>query len=397
MECSLRQRNYKKNDLVMEEIGKLERKYIIFGRNTGNVLGQIRSFGEAGIKTIVVWYGFDGHDPRNSKYVEEFIEVKSEDEGLDYILKRFGGTRIKHILSTDNDGIVSLFDKNYKKLKESFYFFNAGEQGRLSVMMEKKVQCELACKYGIKAPKSIIVKKGDLNHGINYPVFTKSLDSFDVHWKDSVSICENEQELIAYYSKRPQDSEILIQEYIKKKNEYILQGISINGGQELYLPIEGYYYRFPADAYGSFLYFEKYKGGLGLYSQLQSMFKEINYSGVYEIEFLVGQDDSLYFLEINFRHTLWNHTFTDMGVNLCTIWANSELEGHLVTNGAEVNCKRQNLMREFEDFKRCTKDKNVSLAQWLKDLSHSDSFVIYDKNDKRPFFRYIKDLICRVL
>ncbi len=67
-----------------------DRKCIIFGRNTGNVLGQIRSFGEEGIKSIVVWYGFDGHNPRDSKYVEEFIEVMHENDGLIYIIDRFG-------------------------------------------------------------------------------------------------------------------------------------------------------------------------------------------------------------------------------------------------------------------------------------------------------------------
>lgn len=373
----------------------MERKYIIFGRNTGNVLGQIRSFGEAGINTIVVWYGFDGYDPHSSRYIEEFIEVQNAKEGLDYILNRFSGQGVKHFLSTDNDGLVSLFDKNYNILKESFYFFNAGEQGRLTLMMDKKKLCELASKHSLKSPKSTIVKKGELNHGIEYPIFIKSLDSFDVLWKNSVAICSNEEELKAYYSSRPNTGEILIQEYIKKKNEYILQGISVNGGKELFMPIEGYYYRFPADAYGSFLYFEKYQGGDQLFNSLQCLFKDINYSGVFEIEFLVGTDNNLYFLEINFRHTLWNHTFTDMGVNLCTIWAESEIKGYLDTGGAEVNCKRQNLMREFEDFKRCMKNKDVSLLHWIKDLFHTDSFVIYDKKDKKPFYSYIKTIIKR--
>jgi D-aspartate ligase len=373
-----------------------DRKCIIFGRNTGNVLGQIRSFGEEGIKSIVVWYGFDGHNPRDSKYVEEFIEVMNENDGLKYIIDRFGNQGIKHFLSTDNDGLVGLMDQNYDKLKDSFIFFNAGEQGRLSVMMEKQKLCELAEKNGLRTPKSQIVKNGELNHGIAYPVFIKATDSFDVHWKNTVSICRNEEELKQYYTKRPSINKVLIQEYIKKKNEYILQGLSVNGGKELYLPIEGYYYRFPEDAYGSYLYFEEYKGGVDLYNQLKQMFIDINYSGVFEIEFLVGPDDCLYFLEINFRHTLWNHTFTDMGINLCTIWANSEIEGHLVTNGAKIKCKRQNLMREFEDFKRCMKNKNLSLLQWLKDLYHSDSFVVYDKKDQRPFYKYISTIIKRL-
>lgn len=367
----------------------MDRKYIIFGRNNGNVLGQIRSFGEAGLRPIVVWYGYDGHDPRGSKYIDQFISVKSAEEGLNFIIQQYGNSPLKNILCTDNDGLVGLMDQNYDKLKDSFIFFNAGEQGRLSVMMEKQKLCELAEKNGLRTPKSQIVKNGELNHGISYPVFIKAIDSFDVHWKDTVSICSDEEELKQYYTKRPSIIKVLIQEYIKKKNEYILQGISVNGGKELYMPIEGAYYRLPADAYGSYLYFEAYKGGEKLYQKLQNMFLDIHYSGVFEIEFLVDQNDQLYFLEINFRHTLWNHTFTDMGINLCTIWANSEIAGRLVTNGAKLNCKRQNLMREFMDLKRCLRDKNVSLIQWLKDLHNTDSFVLYDKNDTKPFYDFI--------
>lgn len=373
----------------------MDRKYIIFGRNIGNVLGQIRSFGEAGIKTIIVWFGYDGYSPKSSKYIEEFIEVNTEDEGLEYIINRFGGSGIKHVLSTDNDGLVSLFDKNYNRLKDSFIFYNAGEQGRLSSVMKKQKQCEIARKHGIRCPKSVVVSNGDLNHGIAYPIFIKSVDSFDVHWKNSVAICESENDLVDYYSKRSQNSNVLIQEYIKKKNEYVLQGLSINGGKELYIPIEGYYYRLPKDAYGSYLYFEKYKGGQDLFTRLQHFFVDVHYSGVFEIEFLVEEDDHLYFLEVNFRHTLWNHAFTDMGINLCTIWVNSEIEGHLLTGGSDLKREHQIQMREFEDFKRCMKNKNISLFQWLKDVSHTNSFVIYDKRDKKPFYNYILTILKR--
>lgn len=371
----------------------MEREYIVFGRNTANALGQIRSFGEAGIKTSVIWFGFDGHTPERSKYVKQIFVVNSVEDGLALLLDKFGGNPNKNILSTDNDGIVGFLDQNYDVLSPWFIFFNAGQKGRLSKMMTKYQMCSIASKVGLNVPKSEIVKVGNLPMSLNYPIFTKSLDSFDVHWKNSVSICRNEEELIEYYSKRRDGAEVLIQEYVEKENEYILQGVSINGGDELYIPIEGSYYRLPKDAYGSYLYFEKYKGGETLFNQLKAMFIEIGYSGVFEIEFLRGKDNKLYFLEINFRHTLWNHTFTDMGINLCTIWADSELAGHLVTGDATIKKERQNLMREFEDFKRCMKSKDISFWKWLKDLKNSDSFVMWDRNDTKPFWGYCIDLI----
>lgn len=208
----------------------MDRKCIILGRNTGNALGQIRSFGEAGIKSIVVWFGFNGHNPKHSKYVEAFYEFASAEECLEFIIDKYGNNPDKNILTTDNDGIVSLFDKNYERLNKSFIFFNAGEQGRLSKMMTKTKQCELAEKYGIKIPKSVVMENCELNHGLQYPIFTKATDSFDVHWKNSVCICRNEEDLKGYYDRRKTNSPVLVQEYIEKKNEYILQGISVRGG-----------------------------------------------------------------------------------------------------------------------------------------------------------------------
>lgn len=313
------------------------------------------------------------------------------------MLTKFGDNPQKNILSTDNDGIVSLLDLHYNMLKDWFIFYNAGEQGRLTRMMTKMEQCKLAVECGLRIPQSEVVRVGNLPKKLDYPIFTKSLDSFDFDWKSGVSICNNEEELLKYYSRRNAGTDVLLQEYIVKKNEYILQGISLDAGNILYLPIEGGYYRLPNDAYGSFLFFETYKGGKELESKLQSMFRKIGYSGVFEIEFLKDASDNLFFLEINFRHTLWNHTFTDMGVNLCTIWAQSELNGRLELNGAKVKKEPHNLMREFQDYLRCRQDGSQNFVGWLKDLRNTDSFVIWDKKDKIPFFVYIWSMLKRLM
>lgn len=375
----------------------LNRKYIIFGRNVGNVLGQIRSFGEAGISTHIIWYGDMPEPVKSSRYVSSFVEVKNEEEGIAILKEKFADNPNKNVLSTDNDGIVSSFDMHYNELKDWFIFFNAGEQGRLTKMMTKMQQCKLAAEKGLNIPLSEVVHVGDLPKQVKYPIFTKSLDSFDYDWKSSVSICNSEKELMDYYSKRVKDSEILLQEYVAKKNEYILQGISFDNGNVLYLPIEGGYYRLPKDAYGSYLFFKGYRGGEELKQKLLAMFKEIRYNGVFEIEFLQDKNDKLYFLEINFRHTLWNHTFTDMGINLSTIWADSMIANKLVLNGASIRKEPHNLMREFQDWMRCMKDGNQSLIGWFKDVKKTDSFVIWDKKDKKPFFVYLYAMVKHII
>lgn len=374
------------------------RLYIIFGRNVGNVLGQVRSFGEDGIKTNIIWYGEMPEPIKSSKYVACFDEVLSLEDGLKLLIEKYGSNPEKNILSTDNDGIVSLFDMHYNELAEKFIFFNAGKQGRLTELMTKMKQCELAVECGIRVPLSEVVTVNTPPQVVRYPIFTKSLDSFDYNWKSGVSICYTDEDLNNYYKKRNKGSKVLLQEYIKKENEYILQGISLDSGNILYMPIEGGYYRLPKDAYGSFLFFRNYKGGEQLKGKLQEMFRRIGYTGVFEVEFLRDFEGNLYFLEINFRHTLWNHTFTDMGINLCTIWANSVIEGKLAHNNACVKKEPHNLMREFQDFVRYKKEhkEDIFCIGWIKDLKNTDSFVIWDKRDKKPFFVYIISSISRV-
>ena len=69
----------------------------------------------------------------------------------------------------------------------------------------------------------------------------------------------------------------------------------------------------------------------------------------------------------------------------------------LVLNGASIRKEPHNLMREFLDFMRCMKDRKQSLFGWLKDLKKTDSFVIWDKKDRKPFFVYIWAMVKHII
>ena len=364
-------------------------EFIIFGRVQGNALGQIRSLGEIGIKPILVWCGTTPCAPIKSKYLKMYHITSSIEEGLELIIKNYSNTSSKVFISTDSDGIVGVLNDNYNRLKDHFVFFNAGEQGRLTKLMEKITLCNIAEECGLMCPKSELIKVGEMPQSLSYPIFTKSQDSFSSLWKTITHICKDENDLVRAYKQMDCET-VLLQEYVEKKNEYILQGVSVNGGDELFLPIEGGYYRLPDGAYGSYLYFNKYMGGADLYNKLREVFRRIRYSGVFETEFLVGKDDSIYFLEINFRHTLWNHTFTDMGINLLEIWAMSELNGKLsLDNCLELSEKKHNLIYEFVDFVRYVKTKKIGIIKWLRQLVLADSYVMWNKKDIKPFIYYL--------
>ena len=249
--------------------------------------------------------------------------------------------------------------------------------------MHKQQLCRMAAECGLRVPKSIEFEVGQKIPKFVYPVFTKAASSFKDNWKADAHICHNEKELESALENIG-DGKVLIQEYIDKKDEYILQGMSLNGGDKIFLPIQGGYYRLQPGAYGTFLHFEHYQGGDELKKNLQGIMKKANFTGIFEAEFLVDRQDRLYFLEVNFRQTAWNHTFTWMGINLTWMFSEYMLNG-TADFGARIKKEPFSLMNEIPDFLTYVGGRKLSLWKWLGDVRRSDAFQYFDKKDIRPF------------
>ena len=251
----------------------------------------------------------------------------------------------------------------------------------------------MAVECGIDIPKTEVVKVGTLPRSLRYPVLTKAVISTMANWKSNVHICQNDQELLEAY-KIIKGEEIILQEYIVKKNELCLDGVSVNGGEEVYLPIQSEYIRFTPDAYGNYIYFQPYKEK-DLLPKIKEMFKKTGFSGVFSMEFLRDKDDNFYFLEINFRNSTWSYAHTHVGVNLPLIWAKSTLAGHLVVDDVYITKKTFTAMQEFTDFKDSVLGGAVSVRQWLKDFRSCDCPFYYNKKDNAPFWSILRKKLLR--
>lgn len=371
--------------------------YIVFGKFSGNVLGQMRSIGECGLTPYLIWVGEELPAViKRCKWLKSFKCVENAQLGVEFLLTGFEtDPNRKMVITTDNDEIVKVLNDNYDRLVNHYYFFNAGGNGLLSEKMEKQSQCEIALKCGLNVPKSIEVEVGSVPTDLNYPVITKASNSFDgANWKNVVHICRSESELLDSF-KSLRVGHVILQEFIEKKNEYVVQGISLNNGDSLFVPIDGSYYRIPEGAYGSFLYFEEFTDKYHIFENLRDFFREIGYNGVFEAEFLVDQTDQLHFLEVNFRHTLWNHTFTNMGVNLCELWYKSLSDAAGVIKTSFHFEGRHSLMREDVDFNRSVIEGGYDLRRWITDFRNTDSFVYLDKKDHRNSNQYYRKMLMK--
>ena len=208
------------------------REYIVFvSKEHYNPLGIVRTLGESGISPIVVCVKGELEFVGHSKYVKEAYYVDSPEDGLEFIINRFGKiTDYKSFILTGDDVTVALLDRNYDRLKDYFYFYNAGESGRINYYMNKDNMFSLVERHGINIAKTWKIKVGEIPEDIEYPVMTKAINSIGDEWKDIVFICHNEEELQDSF-KHIKSKYILVQTYIEKIDEVSFDAFSINKGK----------------------------------------------------------------------------------------------------------------------------------------------------------------------
>ena len=113
-------------------------KHIVFSTDNYNVLGLVRSLGEAGISPVAIMV--ESHKVvlvNHSKYIDKIHFVKTKEDGLELLLKEYGSELNKAFLYTCADDIESLVDLNYDRLEDHFYIFDGGAQGAITSIMPK--------------------------------------------------------------------------------------------------------------------------------------------------------------------------------------------------------------------------------------------------------------------
>lgn len=357
---------------------------IVFALEHYNPLGLIRSLGENGIKPIYFSIKRRQEVATLSKYISKLYRANSVEEGYQLLLRKYGNFDYDHrpIILFSDDKSIGYFDLHYDEIKDKFIFYNAGKSGRINEFMDKKRILELAKKYGFNILDSYVVNKGDIPDGLVYPIITKDISPNSGSWKSDVFICKNEEELKNAYEKIT-SPKVLIQRFINKKNEYALEGFCVNQGNEMMIVtsltwkylIEGYY-----SPYHDVMPFNNNE----MEEKLRLMFKEIGFEGIFEAEFLIDNDDTFYFLEINFRASAWNHSSSIAGMPLSYLWVKSTVNGKIDFNDKKA-FEPFTDMSEVIDFGKRVDTGKISLAQWLMEFKEAKGTYIYDAQDPEPF------------
>lgn len=360
---------------------------IVFAIEHYNPLGVIRTLGKRGINPDYIAVKGRVRLSSKSKYLNRVLEVDSVEEGYKVLLNEYGGvceTGNKPVVICSDDKTIGYLDNHYNELKDKFVFFNAGEQGRINDYMDKFRILELAKKHGLNILDSRVVKRGEVPEDLQYPVITKSISPNSGGWKSDVFICENAGEL-AEAHKKIKSEEVMLQQFVEKKNEYAVEGCSVNKGKTTLLSIYSIYnylikgYYSPYRTSGSFSNPEIEKG-------LKAMIEEIGFEGVFDAEFLIGPDDKYYFLEINFRNTTWSYASDVLGMPLAYLWVkamNDEkvLEGAFKSDQKPILC-----MVEPIDYNLRCRQRGYNRFKWFLELLKCKCRDYWNWHDLKPSF-----------
>ena len=362
--------------------------HIVFGFEHYNPLGIIRSLGEEGIRPIGIFVKNKLKLASKSKYLSKKYYVNDIQEGYDLLFKIYDelANKDKVFLYTSDDQATSFFDSHYNELKGKFIFFNAGSKNGITKYMDKNNINQLAIECGLNVAKTWVVKPGEIPKDIKYPIITKAIISTIDNWKKDSFICNNEEELKEAY-KSIRSKKILLQQFINKKNELCIDGYSVNNGNDVFYAIASNYTYLLKEGY-SYAMTVKNIDDEKLKKKLSLMFKKIKFEGIFSIEFLIDENDDLYFLEINFRNSTWSYASTVAGMNLPVLWHQAMLDNSIVKKSYKKFEPFEAIV-EFADYRTRIKKKMIKFSDWRKELSNAKCLYYYNKKDKKPFISQI--------
>lgn len=379
--------------LNMDELNN--RLFIVFGFEHYNPLGIVRSLGEAGINPIAIVVEGTRRVTSKSKYISKLYFVKSIEEGYQRLISQYGDLNVKPFVYASDDQVTNYMDARYEDIKDRFVFYNAGSSGRIAQFQNKDNILKLAAKHGLKFLKTYVVKKGEIPEDIEYPVITKAIISTIDNWKDDMIICHNEEELKTAY-KIIRSEDLLLQKYIEKKNELCLEGYSVDRGNKTVITIASTYNYQLKDSYSPYMTCRSLNNP-ELERKLAAMIQEVGFEGIFEIEFLVDQDDELYFLEINFRNSTWSYASTVTGMPMPVLWAKGMIDPKAI-DGTFVETKEPfTAMVEFDDHRRRVKTGQMSNWAWFKEFRNAKCKYYCAHGDFAPVISVVMSKFNRVV
>ncbi|MBR3307099.1 MAG: ATP-grasp domain-containing protein [Lachnospiraceae bacterium] len=374
--------------------------YQIIGGDNSTTLGFIRTLGEAGIPVRAVIIRRDHPFASKSRYLSECTMVDSIEEGYRVLLRmaKKRKSREKVILLVDGDAYTTYLDDRYDVLSK-YYIYNQAA-GNIRKYNYKYEQILLAAKHGLNAPRTLTVKKGEIPEGLQYPVITKATSAiFLRNWKSESYVCRSESELKEAY-KKIKSEEILIQQFIRKKNEYVMVGYCVNRGKDVSICFASNH-TYLVHGHLAYSFTVKDFHGEKIKRFITEVMTEIGYEGMFDVEYMLGEDGRYYFLELNLRSSGLTYAATVAGMPMPILWAEAMVKGKTDPESVKKIKKGFVTVLDIEDFVYRVRWNRMPFLKWLAEYMRADCRLYLGRKDVVPMIWLVSgmavDSVKRVL
>ena len=383
---------------------------LVVGRDYFSNLAVARSVGKAGYRSEVL-HVYDTTVPRVilqllfiprsemfSKYVSRYYPCITQRDGEEIYraLCRYGDQAQRKLLIPTDDLAAAVVDTHYDALKTRYIIQNVKDtQGAICELMDKRVQKELAQRFGIPVVngRAIRVCNGSFHipSGVRYPCFIKPNVSMTAA-KSTIQACQNREELEkALSSFAPQkELDVMVEDYVKIATEYTLLGIS--AGDTAIAPAfytankDGDKERRGATLVGRTLSCQEQAV---LIEKLRRFVSSLGFTGLYNIDLIEDAAGHIYFTEINLRYAAAGCVFAQSGLNLPGMYADHVFSGKPIDTDCENSRPGLRFAAE-RGLLDCYTKGIYTRSQIRKIMDEADVLLMQDADDPAPYENFKK-------
>ena len=374
---------------------EIKNKIIVIGGEHYNALGVIRSLGEQGIKPYFILIANNHISPcSSSKYVKETFNIRSEkySDVYDFLMNNFNNEEEKPILIPTGDPVEKFLDSNYNELSKKYILPNIdSHQGEVLKHMDKNYQYELCKKFNVNVPNTWLVdlsNQNDIEKKFANKIIIKPDISADGQ-KSDILILEGEKNIKEGFTKFKEKgySKVLVQEFIEYDMEYAMMGMAFN--DTVIIPgINSNDYIYPNKrgntSYAEMLPLEEFELDT---KPIINMIKNMKYKGLFEVE-MFKKGNKLYFNEMNFRNSANLYAYAGNEIPYIYLYINLLLNNDI--SGIKQKVDKHYFFCVEPAHLKNVKEGLLGINEWIKHVKKSTK-LIYNKNDKKPFYKRIQN------
>lgn len=365
---------------------------VVFGNDHTNTVGVIQSLGLAGYRSVALIYGDKTGYVACSKFVDKVITSHNAQACIEALLSHSIVSPSKIPIIPCSDLAALTLENNSSNLRDNFVFQYA--QIPFRQIFNKEIQVDLAKKSNFNVPASWVIEDIDkFPENLTFPCLIKPLISCEGA-KCDIRVCSSFEELKENLKSLKFTKKIILQEYIDRDYEISILGCSLSNGDCIIPAVENKLTIYP-----------KYVG-MECFANIQplqdknikdsiiNLIKEIGYVGLFSVEMMHSKkDNKFYFTEINLRNDGAESFITKYGANLPLNHV-EDLLHKPITHASEFNPGFYIWdMHHLKSFVY----GDISFITWIKEIWKSKGFLMYYKEDKKPFFRQYIYMLGRLL